>query len=92
MLQSLVTENVKGDWKEEAKSDFPKVDVSGIPLFEALPSWAIYPDLERAEWLNIIVSKLWPNISRSIENKIKVILYKKVKTSSITSNRIINIM
>ena len=92
MLQSLVTENLKGDWKEEVKSDFQKVDVSGIPLFEALPSWAIYPDLERAEWLNIIVSKLWPNISRSIENKIKVILYKKVKTSSITSNRIINIM
>ena len=88
MLQSLVTENLKGDWKEEVKSDFPKVDVSGIPLFEALPSWAIYPDLERAEWLNVIVSKLWPNISRSIENKIKVILYKKVKTSSITSNRI----
>ena len=87
MLQSLVTENLKGYWKEEVKSDFPKVDVSGIPLFEALPSWAIYPDLERAEWLNDIVSKLWPNISRSIENKLKVILHKKVKTSTIMCNR-----
>ena len=89
MLQSLVTENLKGDSKEDGKSDFSKIDVSGIPLFEALPSWAIYPDLERAEWLNIIVSKLWPNISRSIENKIKVILHKKVKTGSFTGNRII---
>ena len=89
MLQNLVTENLKGDSEEVAKSDFPKIDVSGIPLFEALPSWAIYPDLERAEWLNIIVSKLWPNISRSIENKIKVILHRKVKISSIMCNRTI---
>ena len=79
MLQNLVTENLKGDSEEVPKSDVPKIDVNGIPLFEALPSWAIYPDLERAEWLNTIVSKLWPNISRSIENKIKVILHKKVK-------------
>ena len=89
MLQNLVTENLKGDSEEDAKSDFPKIDVSGIPLFEALPSWAIYPDLERAEWLNNIVLKLWPNISRSIENKLKVILHKKVKTSTIMCNRII---
>ena len=79
MLQSLVTENVKVDWKEEAKSDFPNVDVSGIPLFKALPSWAIYPDLERAEWINVMISRFWPNIARNTENKVKTALQKKVR-------------
>ena len=65
--------------EQDAKSDPPNVDVSGIPLFEALPSWALYPDLERSEWINVLLSKLWPNISKSIEHKIKVALQKKVK-------------
>lgn len=27
-----------------------------------LPAWARYPDFERVQWLNDLISQLWPNI------------------------------
>ena len=75
MLQTLVQES---HLENDSPSNDLKPNISGIPLFEALPSWAIYPDLERAEWINLMLSRFWPNISRHCENKVKITLQKKV--------------
>jgi hypothetical protein len=45
-----------------------------------LPSWVLFPDVERAEWMNVILRKVWPNLGeiarqiakRLVEPKIKV--------------------
>ena len=47
---------------------------------EDLPSWVFFPDKERAEWINVMISKFWPNIARNTENKVKAALQKKVRS------------
>ncbi|XP_044750595.1 extended synaptotagmin-2-like isoform X2 [Coccinella septempunctata] len=34
-----------------------------LDKIEELPSWVLFPDRERAEWVNDIVLQLWPNIN-----------------------------
>ncbi|ODN05770.1 Extended synaptotagmin-2 [Orchesella cincta] len=35
-------------------------------LGDNLPSWVIFPDVERAEWLNMIIKQLWPRINHYV--------------------------
>ena len=63
------------------------LDLSGIPLADILPSWAMHPDVERAEWVNTIISRLWPTITGYFKKIVKDKIYHKVvrfrlKTSS----------
>ena len=39
--------------------------------FKELPDWVNFRSLERAEWVNCIVSELWPYISDTLANEIK---------------------
>eukprot|EP00090_Calanus_glacialis_P001213 TRINITY_DN10844_c0_g1_i1.p1 TRINITY_DN10844_c0_g1~~TRINITY_DN10844_c0_g1_i1.p1 ORF type:complete len:634 (-),score=188.89 TRINITY_DN10844_c0_g1_i1:498-2399(-) len=49
---------------------------------ESLPSWVTFPDVEKVEWINVIMKKIWPNIGqisklvakRLVEPKINEIL------------------
>jgi len=49
---------------------------------ESLPSWVTFPDVEKVEWINVILKKVWPNIGqisklvakRLVEPKINEIL------------------
>jgi len=31
---------------------------------ESLPSWVTFPDVEKVEWINVILKKVWPNIGQ----------------------------
>ena len=33
-----------------------------------LPSWCLYPDTQRAEWLNLLIAQLWPCFGQCLEN------------------------
>jgi hypothetical protein len=54
-----------------------------------LPSWVLFPDVERAEWMNVILRKVWPNLGeiarqiakRLVEPKIKVIFWEMSSTT-----------
>jgi len=49
---------------------------------ESLPSWVTFPDVEKVEWINVIMKKIWPNIGqisklvakRLVEPKINEVL------------------
>ena len=51
--------------------DISKSEYSGFPLFDILPSWVIFPDIERAEWANCLLARVWPFIAKYITNSIK---------------------
>lgn len=50
--------------------------------FEYLPSWVHFPDVERCEWFNIILARMWPNFNiyamEVIKSKLEVDLNKKL--------------
>ena len=45
---------------------------------DLLPTWLMFPDIERVEWVNTIVARLWPSITEYVQNKIKTKLQSKV--------------
>ena len=53
-------------------------DLSGIPLSDILPSWAMYPDFERAEWVNTIISRIWPTIAGYFKKIVRDKIHSKV--------------
>ena len=54
------------------------LDLSGIPLSDILPSWAMYHDFERAEWVNTIISRLWPTIAGFFKKIVRDKIHRKV--------------
>eukprot|EP00092_Neocalanus_flemingeri_P079322 GFUD01098807.1.p1 GENE.GFUD01098807.1~~GFUD01098807.1.p1 ORF type:complete len:632 (+),score=144.85 GFUD01098807.1:357-2252(+) len=64
---------------------------------ESLPSWATFPDVDRVEWINVIMKKVWPNIGqisklvakRLVEPKINEIL-KRLSVKSVNLEAISN--
>ncbi|KAF7287123.1 hypothetical protein GWI33_002500 [Rhynchophorus ferrugineus] len=43
-----------------------------------LPSWVCFPDMERSEWVNRIIKKLWPNVNNYVHDIIKDIVEAKM--------------
>lgn len=39
--------------------------------FEDVPAWVMFPDVERAEWVNKIVRHLWPDLKDLLEQVLK---------------------
>jgi len=64
---------------------------------ESLPSWVTFPDVDRVEWINVIMKKIWPNIGqiskmvakRLVEPKINEIL-KRLSVKSVSLEAISN--
>jgi hypothetical protein len=58
----------------------PQLEQKLLHRSRQLPSWVLFPDVERAEWMNVILRKVWPNFGeiarqiakRLVEPKIKV--------------------
>ncbi|XP_004381497.1 extended synaptotagmin-3 [Trichechus manatus latirostris] len=48
-----------------------------------LPTWIHFPDVERVEWANKIISHTWPYLSMIMENKFREKLEPKIREKSI---------
>nr|XP_006815868.1 PREDICTED: extended synaptotagmin-2-A-like [Saccoglossus kowalevskii] len=46
-----------------------------------LPSWVYFPDVERAEWLNKIVKRIWPYLDDYVENILKNTVEPSIRES-----------
>ncbi|VEN50761.1 unnamed protein product, partial [Callosobruchus maculatus] len=42
-----------------------------LKIVPELPSWVVFPDRERAEWLNEIIAQLWPSISSHLVKRFR---------------------
>ncbi|XP_058151020.1 extended synaptotagmin-3 [Dasypus novemcinctus] len=47
-----------------------------------LPAWIHFPDVERVEWANKIISQIWPYLSMIMENKLREKLEPKIREKS----------
>ncbi|KAM8758784.1 extended synaptotagmin-3 [Rhynchonycteris naso] len=48
-----------------------------------LPAWIHFPDVERVEWANKIISQIWPYLSIIMENKFREKLEPKIREKSV---------
>ncbi|XP_062070112.1 extended synaptotagmin-3 [Lepus europaeus] len=51
-------------------------------LGQHLPAWIHFPDVERVEWANKIISQIWPYLSMIMENKFREKLEPKIREKS----------
>ncbi|XP_008150942.2 extended synaptotagmin-3 [Eptesicus fuscus] len=52
-------------------------------LGQHLPAWIHFPDVERVEWANKIISQIWPYLSLIMENKFREKLEPKIREKSV---------
>ncbi|XP_032988594.1 extended synaptotagmin-3 [Rhinolophus ferrumequinum] len=52
-------------------------------LGQHLPAWIHFPDVERVEWANKIISQTWPYLSMIMENKFREKLEPKIRAKSV---------
>lgn len=63
---------------------------------DEIPAWVLFPDLERAEWLNLIIKRFWPNLNeilvmhvKNFEEKLQGILtsfkFTKIELGNVVS-------
>ncbi|XP_054451808.1 extended synaptotagmin-3 [Pteronotus mesoamericanus] len=52
-------------------------------LGQNLPAWIHFPDVERVEWANKIISQIWPYLSMIMENKFREKLEPKIREKSV---------
>ncbi|XP_074070967.1 extended synaptotagmin-3 isoform X2 [Macrotis lagotis] len=50
---------------------------------QQLPAWIHFPDVERVEWINKIISQTWPYLGMIMEKKIREKLEPKIREKSI---------
>ena len=74
-------------------SSDPEKDVLQSRLgLDSFPSWVVFPDFDRVEWINVVLKKVWPHIGpaskliakRIVEPRINRLLtsaYKKCQTT-----------
>ncbi|XP_059176680.1 extended synaptotagmin-1-like isoform X3 [Physella acuta] len=48
---------------------------------EDLPSWVNFPDVERAEWINKILSQMWPYIGEYVEKILRENVEQSIRAS-----------
>ncbi|KAM9088868.1 extended synaptotagmin-3 isoform 5-T6 [Megaptera novaeangliae] len=48
-----------------------------------LPAWIHFPDVERVEWANKIISQIWPYLSVIMENKFREKLEPKIQEKNV---------
>ena len=84
MIESMVHQHGIGDSKpksiEAEDQDDPTLlaFVGSSSITDLLPSWVVFPDIERAEWVNDLSHRAWPTIGKIITNKIRHIVEPKV--------------
>ncbi|XP_029071146.1 extended synaptotagmin-3 [Monodon monoceros] len=48
-----------------------------------LPAWIHFPDVERVEWANKVISQIWPYLSMIMENKFREKLEPKIREKNV---------
>jgi Synaptotagmin-like mitochondrial-lipid-binding domain len=56
-----------------------------LARLQDVPAWVIFPDIERAEWINSILEMFWPKISDLVEKKLQNLEPKIQKISALKS-------
>jgi Ca2+-dependent lipid-binding protein len=74
LLFSTFQRNLLQPSRTEKLTDRPAV----VSLQE-VPAWAIFPDVERTEWVNMIVSHFWPKIDHVLARLLKAKLQPKLQ-------------
>lgn len=54
-----------------------------LERLDEIPAWVLFPDLERAEWLNLIIKRFWPNLNEIFITKVNK-LEEKLRTTLTT--------
>ncbi|XP_027700977.1 extended synaptotagmin-3 [Vombatus ursinus] len=49
---------------------------------QQLPAWIHFPDVERVEWVNKIISQIWPYLGMIMEKKLREKLQPKIREKS----------
>ena len=52
------------------KENKMKVKEQILARIQDLPNWVLFPDFERSEWFNQILSQLWPSLEGLILSKV----------------------
>ena len=52
------------------KANNMKVKEQILARIQDLPNWVLFPDFERSEWFNQILSQLWPSLEGLILSKV----------------------
>ena len=52
------------------KENNMKVKEQILARIQDLPNWVLFPDFERSEWFNQILSQLWPSLEGLILSKV----------------------
>ncbi|KAG1680236.1 Extended synaptotagmin-2 [Nymphon striatum] len=52
-----------------------------LARIDDLPSWVFFPDVERAEWLNKILHKLWPHVGGYIKELIQTSIEPSIRNN-----------
>ncbi|KAL3282639.1 hypothetical protein HHI36_005814 [Cryptolaemus montrouzieri] len=50
-----------------------------LEKLEELPSWVLFPDREKAEWINDIILQLWPNVNIFLAKFVRTKLESKIR-------------
>nr|XP_018902831.1 PREDICTED: extended synaptotagmin-2 [Bemisia tabaci] len=70
---------LRDEWKKESEAKRINAQIAAtsnekdlvLAKLDDLPAWVFFPDVERAEWLNVILKQMWPNINHYMYNLIK---------------------
>nr|CAI5836272.1 unnamed protein product [Callosobruchus analis] len=76
-LEKMATKKSQKISSKSKASTMSRHDV--LKLVPELPSWVLFPDRERAEWLNEIIAQLWPSISSHLVKRFRGPLQTNVR-------------
>ena len=62
---------IKINLEQHKKTEKEEREMQSGPNQHHLPSWFLYPDTQRAEWLNLLIARLWPYFGKCLENHLK---------------------
>ncbi|CAH1401611.1 unnamed protein product [Nezara viridula] len=94
LLGPLVLSVLREEWKKEKqlKRNIAKAAALSnekdviLARVDDLPAWVFFPDIERAEWVNRILSQVWPNVNHYAKDIIKDKIEPAVQESLLMYN------
>lgn len=89
LICPLILSVLREQWKKEKllKRNIAKAAALSnekdviLARVDDLPAWVFFPDIERAEWLNRILSQVWPNVNHYAKDLIKEVIEPAVQES-----------
>lgn len=92
LMITSVCKKLRQSFKSNRERHQMTNDIDSVVELGGIPAWAIFPDVERAEWVNTIVKIFWPKIGNVIEKvlitSIEPALRKMAMLSTFTFTRV----